>query len=163
MCKNNGIYGEEIMNEKFSVALQFTLRWEGFISDDKDDPGKLTIWGISSKYNPKEVAEMKKLIDEGKKDEAFEICKETYKNKYWDRAKCYDYPQEVATVMFEYAVNPGIGALEKALKENPSDWKDLLLKRIEYFSDRNNKKYIRGWVRRCIDLYQYINKFPHLF
>ena len=143
-------------NNDFDEALKFTLKWEGFISDEKDDPGKLTIWGISSKYNPQEVAEMKRLIDEGKKEEAFEICEKTYKDKYWDRAKCYNYPQEVAIVMFEIAVNPGIGALGIALKENPSDWKDLLLKRIKYFSDKNNKAKIRGWVRRCVDLYDYI-------
>lgn len=140
----------------FERILQFTLKKEGFISNDKDDPGKLTIWGISSKYNPKEVAEMKRLLDEGKKEEAFKICKATYKKKYWDRAMCYDCPPKIAMVMFEFCVLPGIGALQKALKENPSDWKDLLLKRIKYFSDKNNKKYIRGWIKRCVSLYELI-------
>jgi len=138
----------------FEKALQFTLIWEGFISDYPDDLGKLTIWGISSKYNPKEVDEMKKLIDKGKKKEAFEICKKTYEKKYWYRAKCHEYPTEMAIVMFEFAVNPGIGALGEAMKECPDGWKDLLLKRIKYFSDKNNKKQIRGWIRRCADLYK---------
>ena len=137
----------------FEEILKFTLIREGYISDDKDDPGKLTIWGIASKYNPKEVAAMKKLIEQGKKEEAFIICKDTYWKKYWLRAGCEQLDFKMACVAFEYAVNPGIGALNKALSENPTDWRDLLLKRIKYFSDKNNKKYIRGWVRRSIDLY----------
>ena len=138
-------------------ALQFTLPWEGYISDDKDDPGKLTIWGISSKYNPEEVKLMKALIDEGDINSARQIMKECYRNKYWLRAGCYKFEDKKAIVMFEFCVNPGIGALGKALKES-NDWKALLLKRIKYFSDKNNKKYIRGWIRRCVDLYDFLEE-----
>jgi len=143
------------MKADFAKILKFTLRWEGFISDDIG--GGLTIWGISSKYNPKEVAEMKRLIDEGKTEEAFVICEDTYYNKYWLRAGCDHLDFQTACVAFEFAVNPGIGATEKALSE-PCCWFELLLKRIKYFSDKNNKKYIRGWIKRCVSLYEFIKE-----
>ena len=145
------------MNKIFEKALDFTIPWEGFISNDVEDFGKLTIWGISSKYNPEEVKMMKRLIDEGDKNSAFQIAKECYRKKYWLRAGCYKYEDRKAIVMFEFAVLPGIGALEKAFKEEDT-WKDLLLKRIRYFSNKNNKKYIRGWVRRCVDLYDFLEE-----
>ena len=143
------------MTKDFEKALKFVLEKEGFISNDKDDPGKLTIWGISSKYNPTEVAEMKWLIDHGKQKEAFQICKKTYKEKYWDRLNCGILPFPFCLVVFDCAINPGQGAAKRFLDE-ASGWEDFLLRRIEYYSDKNNKKYIRGWIKRTIDIYKRI-------
>jgi len=145
------------MDKNFEKSLKFVLRWEGFITDDKDDPGKLTIWGISSKYNPKEVTEMKKLLDQGKKKEAFQICKNTYKKKYWDRLNCGAFQYPFCLCIFDCAVIPGQGAAKK-FRDKAGSWEDFMLRRIEYFSDKNNKKYIRGWIKRVIDLYKYIKK-----
>jgi len=144
------------MTKEFEKILQFTLLREGFISDDKDDPGKLTIWGLASKFNPKEVALMKRLLDEGKKKEAFVICRDTYWRKYWLDAGLDHLESKMAMVAFEFCVLPGIGALEEALSQSPTGWRDLLLKRIKYFSDKNNRIYIRGWVKRCVYLYEFI-------
>lgn len=143
-------------NISLKRVLDFTLKWEGYMSNYKDDPGKLTIWGISSKYNPMEVAAMKDLIDAGRKDEAFGIAVECYRTKYWLRAGCDKLEFKLACVAFEFAVIPGIGALNKVSHLAKGDWKDLLLRRIAYFSDKNNKKNIRGWIRRCVALYRWL-------
>jgi len=62
------------MND-FDIALDFTLRWEGFVSDDPNDEGGMTIFGISKRSHPKAVMGMHQLILEGKKEEAFQIAK----------------------------------------------------------------------------------------
>ena len=59
------------MCDNFKMALEFVLRWEGFVSDVPNDEGGMTIFGISKRSHPKAVMGMHQLILEGKKEEAF--------------------------------------------------------------------------------------------
>ena len=95
------------MPQIFDQALQQVLKWEGFISDDKNDTGGLTIWGISSKSHKLAVLKMKALIDSGKKNEALEIAKKIYWQVYWMKANCHTMPEEMSVVHFDTAVNMG--------------------------------------------------------
>ena len=142
----------------FDKALQFVLRWEGFISDDPNDKGGLTIWGISYKSHPKQVLEMKVLIGRKKKNEAFAICKRIYFEVYWVKAGCQhmDYPDNI--IMFDTAVNMGRSRAEKLRKES-LDWKEYLLNRLYTYSKfRQAKLYFRGWANRVLSLYDFIQK-----
>jgi lysozyme family protein len=144
--------------EIFNEAVEFILRWEGFISDDINDPGKLTIYGIASKWHPDEVAEMKRLIDEGKKDEALEIAKDIYYNDYWLKADCDHYFFPANYLMFDTAVNMGISRANDffAISEN---WQDYLLNRIDYYKGLPTARYyLRGWVNRVTSLYRFIKE-----
>lgn len=58
----------------FEKIIEFTLKWEGFLSDDKDDPGGLTKYGISQKHHPAlNIPEL--TLDE---------AKELYRKEYWE-------------------------------------------------------------------------------
>jgi lysozyme family protein len=156
------------MND-FKKALQFTLKWEGFISNDpKDDtagdiinelakdPGGLTIWGISYRSHPKAVMEMYRLIQEGKKDEAFEICKKIYIEVYWLKAGCNELPYPTNLIVFDGSVNMGIKKTKKLLDKAHS-WEDYLLLRLYTYSKfKQAKLYFRGWANRVLDLYKLI-------
>lgn len=145
----------------FDKALKFVLKWEGFVSDDQNDPGGLTIWGISYKSYPKQVTRMKKIIDaEGKdwKFEAFKIAEDIYYQNYWLKAGCQymKYPNNIVT--FDTAVNMGRSMASK-LWENSLDWKEYLLLRLYTYSKfKQAKLYFRGWANRTLDLYNFIKE-----
>ena len=156
-------------NNNFKEALQFCLKWEGFISNDpKDntpgmlinelakDPGGLTIWGISERSHKEAVWEMYRLINEGKKGEAFEIAEKIYYEVYWLKTGCDELAYPFNIVVFDTAVNMG---RKKAIEflDPYNDWRDYLLKRLYTYSKfKQAKLYFRGWANRTLDLYKLI-------
>ena len=145
------------MND-FEKSLEFILKWEGFISDDPNDPGGLTIWGISARSHKDAVFEMKRLIEQGDKERAFEIAKNIYWNVYWLKAKCdcMDFPLNM--VVFDTAVNMGRSRAKKLYDEAfGSGWRGYLLLRLYTYSKfKQAKLYFRGWANRVLDLYKSI-------
>ena len=145
-------------SKEFEEAIKFVLKWEGFISDDPNDPGGLTIWGISYKSYPKQVMEMKILIGRENKEEAFKIAKEIYYQNYWLKAGCDKLPTPFNIIVFDTAVNMGISRAGEFLNTY-SDWRDYLLKRLYTYSKfKQAKLYFRGWANRVLDLYKEVNK-----
>lgn len=143
----------------FKQALQQVLRWEGFISDDKNDTGGLTIWGISSKSHKDAVLKMKALIDAGRKNEALDIAKKIYYEVYWLKAGCDTMTEEMSVVVFDTAVNMGRSRAKQLLEESDKDdWKDYILRRLYTYSKfRQAKLYFRGWANRVLDLWRFID------
>src|SRR5271166_7021852 len=90
----------------FLFAVQFTLVREGGYSNDPDDPGGETNFGISKRYHPD--VDIKNLTVEG--------AQQIYWTDYWLKASCDKLPPDVAFVLFDYAVLPGIGSASKALQ-----------------------------------------------
>ena len=144
----------------FEKALQHVLKWEGFVSKDPNDKGGLTIWGISSRSYPGSVPQMELLIDEGKKDEAFEIAKKIYYENYWLKLGCQDIDYPLNIILFDTAVNMGKSKAMALLKETVKgdwNWKDYLLLRLYTYSKfKQAKLYFRGWSNRTLDLYKLI-------
>ena len=147
------------MKEDFEKASKFTLFKEGFISNDPQDTGGLTIFGISSKWYPKEVAEMKRLIGEGKIEEAQKIAIKIYHDEYWIKAKCYELPLTMALVVFDTAINSGVSKAKEILRECSGDWKYYLLLRIVFNTKcESEKAHLRGWTKRIASLYEYVKE-----
>lgn len=94
------------MKENFDKSLSFTLRWEGGYVNDPHDPGGETKFGISKRAYPK--VDIKNLTEEK--------AKEIYKKDYWDKVKGDDLPIGVDTMVFDAAVNSGVGASAKWLQ-----------------------------------------------
>ena len=146
----------------FDKALKFVLKWEGFISDDVRDSGGLTIWGISSKSYPKQVLEMKKIIDEERKDwkfEAFKIAEEIYYQNYWLKCGCQNMTYPLNLVVFDCAVNMGRRRAGELWEKSCGDWREFLLLRLYTYSKfKQAKIYFRGWANRTLDLYKLIKE-----
>jgi lysozyme family protein len=154
----------------FEDALTFVLSREGIVSNNPDDAGGLTKFGISSRQYP-EVGQSTFT-----KDNAIAI----YKRDYWDRLKCDNLPWNVALVLFDTAVNHGqaqaVYWLQQALKvkadgvvgdattkaawaASPDALIDLLVCRArEYARDVNFLHFGRGWMRRLFLLQQSLMK-----
>ena len=142
----------------FKEVLAFTLRWEGFISNDPQDPGGLTIWGISYRSHKEAVLEMEKLIDEQKKDEAFRIAEKIYYEVYWLKSKCDKLPDPMGIIVFDTAVNMG-RSRAKEFYDRSTDWQDYLFNRIAYYTKcKNANVYLKGWINRVIALYHFVRE-----
>ena len=142
--------------KEFKQALQFVLKWEGFISNDPQDAGGLTIWGISYRSHKEAVLEMERLINGQKKDEAFKIAEDIYYENYWLDAGCdkLEFPSNI--LCFDTAVNMG-KSRAKDLWLISTGWQDYLFKRIELYAGfKQANLYLRGWVNRVIDLYKLV-------
>ena len=133
------------MND-FDKALKFVLKWEGGYSNDPNDPGGETKYGISKRSYPE--LDISKLT--------LKQVKEIYYQNYWLKAGCDDLPYPFNIVVFDTAVNMG---RRRALEfiDPYNDWRDYLLKRLYTYSKfKQAKLYFRGWANRTLDLYKLI-------
>jgi len=148
------------LKENFEKAINFVLNWEGGYSDDPQDTGGVTIYGIAKKYHPQEVEQMEQLWKQGKQDECKEIAKRIYKEEYWDKINGDNLPYPRDIIMFDTAVNMGIGTAFSLNKKAPDNWKDYLIERIKLYRDysKKNQRFLLGWLNRCLDLYDLITK-----
>ncbi|CAB4199600.1 Protein of unknown function DUF847, partial [uncultured Caudovirales phage] len=83
-------------------AFEFVvIRLEGGqkITNNPHDPGGLTKWGISQKAYPR--LDIKALSEA----QAFKI----YEEDYWEPMRCESYSPAVALILFDAAVNQGVG------------------------------------------------------
>src|SRR5687767_6587415 len=100
------------MNENFDRCIEWLLRpdVEGKFSDDPDDPGGLTKWGIAARSHPEVIN------PNFSREDAVDI----YRVKYWDKAHSADLSWPYDLLIFDMAVNMGcckipIKILQRAL------------------------------------------------
>lgn len=111
----------------FNRAFEVILEYEGGYSDDKDDRGGKTRFGITEDAARRNgyAGDMKEL--------PLETARDIYKREYWDAInldKILDY--KTALEVFDVAVNMGVGTaarmLQRALNllnRNEKSWNDL--------------------------------------
>jgi lysozyme family protein len=87
----------------FNTAVEKVLKQEGVYSDDPNDSGGETKYGISKKAFPH--LDIKNLT--------LEQAKEIYKLYYWDKAKCNHIRDSIKLLHFSCAVNCGVVAANK--------------------------------------------------
>jgi lysozyme family protein len=134
------------MDKEFEKALKFTLKWEGNYSNDPNDPGGETKYGISKKSYP--TLDIKNLT--------LEKAKEIYYQNYWLKADCDKIPFPFNITVFDTAVNCGVERA-KRFYQISIGWQDYLFLRIEYYTKLKTAKYfLRGWINRVVDLYNSI-------
>ena len=113
---------------------------EGFYSNDSDDSGGETLWGIARKKNPKWKGWT--IVDSYRNKPTFpEILKnvtglevmvyDLYKSKYWDKYKLDLFESEkIAEIIFDCYVNGGKAGqwLQRSLNVSnrlQKDWSDI--------------------------------------
>lgn len=116
----------------FTIALEKTLSYEGFYSNDPDDSGKETIYGISRVNHPTsslwtEVDNYKTMVDITTKsglsqfkklcDNCYTLQQEVqriYMKNYWYKIKGdFLADQSNANNLFDFAVNAGVSTAVK--------------------------------------------------
>ena len=157
--------------EKFESCLNFVLNHEGYKSDQKDDSGGKTIFGISSASFPVEVAQMDKMTF----DEARQVAKGVYYRNFWVPMNCDNYYPRISLALFDSAVQHGAGRVQGWVKELTAPKgnievlltaHDLLFRREQFYLDiiKNNPSQVKffvgenerdGWIQRVVDIMKY--------
>lgn len=99
--------GKTAMTDPFEIALAEVLRAEGGYSNDPQDPGGETRWGISKRAHPE--LDIRALTREQ--------ASAVYRADYWDTVRCGEFPARVAIALFDSAVNQGPAAAVRLLQE----------------------------------------------
>ncbi len=108
------------MTDRFKECLRFVLKWEGGLSNHPDDPGGLTNKGITQRvYDAWRTSKglQKRSVAMITDEEVQQI----YWERYWLPSHAHDLPPPLDLVVFDTAVNCGVGTalrlLQQALKE----------------------------------------------
>lgn len=155
----------------FDEAIKLILKHEGGLVNDPADPGGLTNMGITKRDFPQ--LDIKNLT--------VNQAKEIYKEKYWDKIQGdLIKDQDVATQIFDFAVNAGVATSSKKTQEilhikadgvigeqtikalNNFNYYTFLiqfkLKRIEYYISISKRaslrKFLYGWIKRTLETSQ---------
>lgn len=96
------------MTTWFEHCFDRLISHEGGYVNDPRDPGGETKFGISKRAYPTLDIRALTLAD----------AKSIYKRDYWDRAQCDSLPPSVAYLVFDCAVNSGIGQAVRFLQRS---------------------------------------------
>jgi hypothetical protein len=141
------------MRENFISWTNNLSEWEGFRSNDRDDPGGDTVFGISRVFYP----------NENPWPPTWERAKEIYLQDYWIRNGCDKLPFPLDVIHADSCVNPGPGAAKKFLYQS-SEHANIDRRCIEYLTLRQRYyllkvqetpakvKFICGWMDRTLDM-----------
>lgn len=144
------------------------MDYEGGYTNDPNDPGGETKWGISKRSYPNLI------IRELTRDQARDI----YRKDFWDKLELDDDEGIIAFQIFDFAVNSGIHVairyLQRALGIADDGWwgpisraafhdastdhlvMQLISQRLDYMTRLSGwDRYGRGWARRIAQNLRY--------
>lgn len=137
-------------------AISITLGYEGGYTNDRNDPGGPTNWGITIydarlHWKPDATAEDVKAMP---KSVAIEILRK----KYWARMDCDKDPAGVDLVTFDYGANSGVGRAipcrQHTMTTDAVVWiKAICAERLSFLKRLKTwKNFGRGWGSRVADV-----------
>jgi len=134
------------MRQNFEKSIALLFRLEGLESDDKNDLGGFTRYGISQKYHPD--VNVPKLT----KEQAIQI----YLDEYWVPPGCdeLDYPMDMC--MFIQAVNVGVSRAREFM-ENSDGLLGFFMANLNHYCTRPEAQrnvFLTGWCNRLIKLWR---------
>ena len=141
---------------KFKLALTFVSKWEwsnkddGGYTNDPNDPGGETKFGISKRNHPN--VDIKNLTAQ----QALDI----YQQEYWLPLGGDNLPVPICVAAFDTAVHCGLNKTLYWLRQVQGDWSQLLALRKQYYLNLVKQKpslgmFLKGWLNRLADLQKY--------
>jgi lysozyme family protein len=137
---------------RFKKALDFVFKQEGIYSNDPDDMGGETKYGISKRSHPElDIASLTR-----------QDAEEIYYEEYWSPLACDMLDYRDALLVFDSAVQHGVARTFEWAKEI-ENWHDLIEVRRNFYKEiiENNpsqRKFERGWNNRLAKLE---NEYAH--
>jgi lysozyme family protein len=134
----------------FEKAVDFVLAHEGGYTNDPNDPGGETKYGISKRAYPDLI------IANLTPEDAIEI----YRRDYWIPSGAEQLPDNLALIHFDASVNNGLSKARQFLDQAGGDYREYLLLRIKFYNSLaahpTNRGFLRGWINRALDLWELI-------
>lgn len=153
----------------FDAAIKHVLEVEGDFSDHKDDPGGATRFGIT------EAVARRAGYRGDMRELPLDLAKRVYRHEYWDAVRADELPAGIRLVMFDAAVNSGVGQAVRWLQRAVGVVDDgvigprtlaavgalsadsvrmrVLAQRLRFMASLPNwPAFSRGWARRVCDL-----------
>lgn len=155
----------------FNRAFGHIIGIEGGFSDHVADPGGATKYGIT--WRTLEAAIAKGLVPAGTKivDLTVDQAKTIYRAFYWTEARCESLPWPLAMLVFDAAVNQGVGVSTRLLQKTLGVAQDGVIgnntltaiqranqrelcalyladRALRYTGTRNFDVFGRGWLKR---------------
>ncbi len=138
------------MRSSFPIGCSLTLNLEGndAYTDDPNDPGGPTKYGIAGKYHP--GLDIKNLT--------LEQARDIYLKEYWIPAGCDEAPFPLDICLFDSQVNPQNdpklpgGGNQEILNMKPDNWQDYNIMRMERYMRCSKPKYVKGHIFRVLKL-----------
>ena len=102
------------MNSNWQKSFELMLKSEGGYVNNPADPGGMTNLGVTKATwenwvgRASDEAEMRNLTPEK--------VEPLYKKKFWDACKCDELPSGIDYLVFDFAVNAGVGRSAKVLQ-----------------------------------------------
>lgn len=108
--------------EVFEAAHTHVAKWEGGYFDHPNDPGGVTMYGVSLMFL-KELDLWEGDIDgdgDIDRDDVLAVTKDTardiFKRHFWDRPRAGEMPPLVAVCFYDFAVNAGVPRAARMLQ-----------------------------------------------
>lgn len=160
----------------FDKIHTFVMKWEGGLTDDANDPGGITNYGVCLRF-------LQSVDPKATRDDIIhmtpEKAKQLFYDHFWLKCKCDQLPDKIAMVVYDTAVNTGcsqsIKFLQRALSIQDDGiigpqtlseashcnvegcvW-DFLRYRAMFYENLANKKpslkcFLKGWLNRVAGL-----------
>ena len=140
------------VSNNFMHAMKFASKWEwrdrpdGMPTDDPDDLGGYTRFGLSQRAHPD--LDIRTITLPG--------AIERYKERYWDGHACDELEMPKAIAVFDTYVNFSY-ATAKMLTRGECTWQEIVKRRKDIRGERvkqnpTQAKFLQGWLNRDIDL-----------
>ena len=126
------------MKENFDKAFELTVGLEGVYSNNPEDPGGETKYGVSKRYHP----------DEDIKNLTLDRAKAIYLTGYWNPNGCNDAPFPMDICLFDSAVNPQRGGNKELLAQHPENWQAYNILRMIRYMNFSKPEFVKGLVFR---------------
>ena len=139
----------------FNKAFDHLMKAEGGYANNKHDRGGETFYGVSTKYFPKEVGEIKRLVQSG--EDPTKYVRDFYKREFWDKSGAESIADpSLQLAYFDTAVNSGIGKAKELLNAS-TDTNDFLNRRQGFVNqiienDPSQAEFKNGWKNRIDSL-----------
>lgn len=151
-----------IRMDDFEKMLKFVLKYEGGYVNDPHDLGGETNKGITHRtYNAYRKA--RGLSAQSVKLISNEEVKEIYRKNYYEASGAHNIKsRKLAMLVFDTAVNMGVGRAKGFLKESNWDIKKYLFLRRDKYQEfarvnPSQKRFLQGWMNRVAALEAFMN------
>lgn len=145
------------MKENRERAIKHLFEAEGYISDDKRDRGGLTVFGITSKWFPDTVRQVRQYLDNGDRPGALRITADFYVKEFWTPLKCDTLPEPLDIYAFVQGVNQGVPTVKNMIVYSHNDPDAFLRMSGERYDNivaenPDQARYLGGWMNRIKNL-----------